>query len=189
MTRRRRSLNTEEKRLWAHVTRGVKPMTGKELPGEPEPAEEPKPALASLAPPPLPLASRPAPKKPSPPPLAPVERKTLQALRRGTRSVDAVIDLHGMRQAEAHMALMGFLRRAQERDHGLVLVITGKGRSSSAGALFEERGILRRMVPHWLGLPELRALVLGFDEAVAHHGGSGALYVRLRRRRGAGSSA
>ncbi|MGO4706562.1 Smr/MutS family protein [Microvirga sp. 2MCAF38] len=184
MTRRRRPLNPDERRLWVHVTRGVKPMAGKELSVEPEPSEEAKPLPAPLAPKPLPLASRPPSPKPAPPPLAPVERKTLQALRRGTRSVDATIDLHGMRQAEAHMALMGFLRRAQDRDHGLVLVITGKGGPSAA--LFEERGILRRMVPHWLGLPELRSLVIGFDEATPHHGGSGALYVRLRRRRGVG---
>jgi DNA-nicking Smr family endonuclease len=43
--------------------------------------------------------------------------------------------------------------------------------------------VLRRVVPHWLRLPELRALVLGFEEAAPQHGGAGALYVRLRRRR------
>ncbi len=60
-------------------------------------------------------------------------------------------------------------------------------RAAPAGSatLYEERGILRRLVPHWLGLPDLRSLVIGFEEASAHHGGSGALYVRLRRRRGA----
>ncbi|MFL5135469.1 MAG: Smr/MutS family protein, partial [Microvirga sp.] len=52
--------------------------------------------------------------------------------------------------------------------------------------MFEERGVLRRMVPHWLRLPDLRSLVIGFEEASPQHGGSGALYVRLRRRRGAG---
>ncbi|MEQ4597219.1 MAG: Smr/MutS family protein, partial [Methylobacteriaceae bacterium] len=44
------------------------------------------------------------------------------------------------------------------------------------------RGVLRRSVPHWLRGPELRGLVLGFEEAARHHGGGGALYVRLRRR-------
>jgi DNA-nicking Smr family endonuclease len=39
------------------------------------------------------------------------------------------------------------------------------------------------MVPHWLRLAELRPLVLGFEEAEQRHGGSGALYVRLRRLR------
>jgi DNA-nicking Smr family endonuclease len=42
---------------------------------------------------------------------------------------------------------------------------------------------LRRVVPHWLRLPDVRPFVLGFEEAARHHGGEGALYVRLRRRR------
>ncbi|MBB3021016.1 DNA-nicking Smr family endonuclease [Microvirga lupini] len=188
MTRksRTRQLSPEEKRLWSHVARHVKPMQGKTLPPEPEPednpATAPAPAVAKLPPalPPLP------PLKPPMPPLAPVERKTLQALRRGRKDVDSVIDLHGMRQEEAHFALLSFLHRAQGSGHALVLVITGKGGAAVSNGLFEERGVLRRMVPHWLRLPDLRHLVIGFEEASAQHGGSGALYVRLRRRRSAG---
>jgi DNA-nicking Smr family endonuclease len=180
-------LSSEERRLWAQVARGINPMKGRLLPDEPAP----EPPAASAAPPPPrpsePSRGRaPAPKA-APPPLAPLERKTLLALRRGSRSVDAVIDLHGMRQSEAHDALLRFLYRAQAAGHGLVLVITGKGGAGSGDAMFEERGVLRRMVPHWLRLPDLRSFVLGFDEASAHHGGSGALYVRLRRRRAAGA--
>jgi DNA-nicking Smr family endonuclease len=115
-----------------------------------------------------------------------VERKTLQALRRGRKDVDSVIDLHGMRQEEAHFALLSFLHRAQSSGHALVLVVTGKGGAAASHGLFEERGVLRRMVPHWLRLPDLRHLVIGFEEASPQHGGSGALYVRLRRRRGTG---
>ena len=46
-----------------------------------------------------------------------------------------------------------------------------------------ERGVLRRQVPQWLGLPEFRSLVVGFEEAHIGHGGEGALYVRVRRAR------
>ena len=91
-----------------------------------------------------------------------------------------------MRQDEAHGALIGFLHRSQREGRAVVLVITGKGGPGAEGATFAERGVLRRVVPHWLRLPDLRALVLGFEEASPHHGGTGALYVRLRRRRGAG---
>ncbi|MBM1171101.1 Smr/MutS family protein [Microvirga arabica] len=185
MTRksRTRQLSPEEKRLWSHVARHVKPMQGKALPPEPEPEAKPTTAPAPVAPklppalPPLP------PSKPALPPMAPVERKTLQALRRGRKDVDSVIDLHGMRQEEAHFALLSFLHRAQGSGHALVLVITGKGGAAVSNGLFEERGVLRRMVPHWLRLPDLRHLVIGFEEASPQHGGSGALYVRLRRRR------
>lgn len=189
MTKRRtRNLSPEERRLWSHVARHVTPMKGKVLPPEPEP--EAKPAAASVPQvrlaPAAPLPAPVPPKKPALPPLAPVERKTLQALRRGRKDVDSVIDLHGLRQEEAHFALISFLRRAQNSGYGLVLVITGKGGAGIDSGSFEERGILRRMVPHWLRLPDLRSLVVGFEEASPQHGGSGALYVRLRRRRGAG---
>ena len=79
------------------------------------------------------------------------------------RAVDGVIDLHGMRQDEAHFALLNFLHRSQAAGYGVVLVITGKGGAAGGYGLFEERGVLRRVVPHWLRLPELRSLVLGFE--------------------------
>ncbi len=184
--RRPRTLRPDERRLWAHVLRGVSPLKGKVHPPEPEPEPSaPAPAPRSAVPVPVP----PAPSRPSRlplPPLAGVERKVLTGLRRGQRRVDAVIDLHGMRQAEAHGALLSFLYRSQAAGHQVVLVVTGKG-GAATDSLFEERGVLRRVVPHWLRLPDVRPLVLGFDEAAGHHGGSGALYVRLRRRRGDGA--
>jgi DNA-nicking Smr family endonuclease len=186
--RRSRQLSPEERRLWSHVARHVKPMKGKGMPPEPEPEEKPAtaPAPQIFSTSPAPLPPLPAQKKPAIPPLAPVERKTLVALRRGRKDVDSVIDLHGMRQEEAHFALLSFLHRAQSSGYSVVLVITGKGGAPSGGGMFEERGVLRRMVPHWLRLSDLRSLVIGFEEASPQHGGSGALYVRLRRKRGAG---
>jgi DNA-nicking Smr family endonuclease len=180
--RRPRSLTTDERRLWAQVARSVAPLCGRAYPEEPEPAAVTPPATPE-APAQAP-SRRPAAVRPGPPPLAPLERRTLVALRRGNRRTDAVIDLHGMRQAEAHAALLAFLRRSQAREHTLVLVITGKGAPEAGGFFAEERGVLRRVVPHWLRLPEARPFVLGFEEAAPHHGGAGALYVRLRRRRG-----
>ena len=183
---RTRQLSSEERRLWSHVARHVRPMKGKALPPEPQPEEKPDAAPSPRIGPPPPGLSPVPPQKPSLPPLAPVERRTLLALRRGRKEVDSVIDLHGMRQEEAHFALLSFLHRAQGSGHALVLVITGKGGAAVSNGLFEERGVLRRMVPHWLRLPDLRHLVIGFEEASPQHGGSGALYVRLRRRRSAG---
>jgi DNA-nicking Smr family endonuclease len=95
-----------------------------------------------------------------------------------------VIDLHGMTQAEAHSVLIQFLYRAQASGHAIVLVVTGKGSGGLSDVTDSHRGVLRRMVPHWLTLPDLRAVVLGFEEAGPRQGGGGALYVRLRRPRG-----
>ncbi len=170
--------------MWAQVARSVSPLRGRALPeADPEPHTTDRPAPAQAA---RPMAARVRPPA-GPPPLAPIERKTRLALRRGRLRTDAVLDLHGLRQGEAHDALLAFLRRSQAAGHSIVVVVTGKGSPSPEGALFEERGVLKRLVPHWLRLPDLRPLVLGFEEAAPHQGGGGALYVRLRRRKGFGA--
>ncbi len=126
-------------------------------------------------------------KHPVVPPLAPLERRTLTALKRGVVPLEGILDLHGLRQDEAHARLCSFLRRSQENGAKLVLVITGKGAAGSAQGpgLSDERGVLRRMVPHWLRMADLRGVVMGFEQAALRHGGAGALYVRLRRHRDA----
>ena len=65
-----------------------------------------------------------------------------------------------------------------------MIVVTGKGeqRGREAPSWIDEPGVLRRLVPHWLREADMRAVVLGFEEAGRAHGGAGALYVRLRRR-------
>lgn len=179
-SRRGKTLTEADIALWRQVARSVKPLPGR-APVEPEPSSPAATPAANEAP--VLIVATVAPSKavpPSAPPLAPIERRLRTQLRRGRQDIEASIDLHGMRQDEAHLALHGFLRREQARGTRLCLVVTGKG--GPAPALFgEERGVLRRMVPHWLRLSELRPLVLGFEEAEQRHGGSGALYVRLRR--------
>jgi DNA-nicking Smr family endonuclease len=60
-------------------------------------------------------------------------------------------------------------------------VVTGKGAHMGEAALPGERGVLRRLVPLWLREPSFRPYVLAVETAHAVHGGTGALYVRLRR--------
>ena len=185
MRRRGKLLTEAELALWRQVARTVTPLAGR-APVEPEPEAaqaKPAPIAENASPPPTPATVRPT--RPAPPPLVPLERRMRTQLRRGQQSVEAVIDLHGLRQDEAHAALRGFLRLQQQRGAKLVLVVTGKGIAGDV-TYGEERGILRRNVPHWLRLPDLRPLVLGFDEAEQRHGGTGALYIRLRRSREAG---
>lgn len=187
--RRGRALSEDEVAVWRHVTRSIKPLPGHAPVPEPPPVAkaEPKPLEAAktsqlLVPSPAKVDRRP----PPPPPLVPVERRQMRDLRRGIDRIDAHIDLHGMRQSEAHYALMSFLHRAHANGARVVLVVTGKGSSVAVSDPFSERGVLRRMVPQWLGLAEMRSVVLGYSNANREHGGEGALYVRLRR--GAGRS-
>lgn len=182
--RRGRTLSEADIALWRQVARTVKPLPGR-APIEPEPAPAPAELPQPLAP--LPVSGVPSarPKAVAPLPLAPIERRLRTQLRRGQQRIEASIDLHGMRQDEAHLALHAFLRREQARGTRMALVVTGKGGAGPV-SFGEERGVLRRMVPHWLRHAELRPLVLGFEEAEQRHGGAGALYIRLRRLKGQG---
>ena len=98
--------------------------------------------------------------------------------------VGFLIDRWQPERGGAERALAAFLTRSQERGHRCVLVITGKGGERRTDD-FERTGVLRRMVPHWLNRAPNRARVLAFDEARAQHGGAGALYVLLKRKRDA----
>jgi DNA-nicking Smr family endonuclease len=193
MTRRRRTPTEEELALWEKVTDSVAPLATpppKSLEAKPVAA---KPAPAKSPPPPRPKATKPAPPaavpppapaKPKAPPLHTLDRRTRGRLSRGNITIDRRVDLHGLTQAAAHVRLGRFLRDAQDEGAKIVLVITGKGKPPGMGGGEiggEERGILRRMVPTWLAAPDMRAVVIGFDEAGPGHGGAGALYVRLRR--------
>ena len=180
---RLRRLSEEEIALWIEVAKTVARRRGAVRPtlAAPRPAAAP----AADAPPAPPAAPTIRPLRPAgPPPLAPLERRLKRDLARGRAAVDSVLDLHGMTQAEAHHALRGFLVQAQIQDFRLVIVITGKGARADRDNTdwFHETGVLRRVVPHWLREPDLRSIVLGFEEAGPGHGGAGALYVRLRRR-------
>ncbi len=185
MSRGGRGLRDEERELWTGITRSIKPLKP-QTQSEPESPVRPlrKAGIKSksaLQPAPAAIAATPAkpakPTSPRLPALAPLGRRDKQRLARGTQSIDGRLDLHGRTQTQAHDALFRFLRNAQSRGAKNVLVITGKGARGSDG----ERGVLKRQVPLWLGLPELRGLVVGFEQAHVGHGGQGALYVRLRK--------
>lgn len=129
------------------------------------------------------------------PQLSNFDKKSRRRLGAGQIEIAARIDLHGMRQHEAHDALRGFLNSAHARGLRWVLVITGKGAPTRHGHDYDHehdtssfrglqsRGVLRREVPQWLTEPELRAIVVSHTTAAQHHGGEGARYVQLRSKR------
>ena len=127
--------------------------------------------------------------RPPLPAMAPLDRKSKSRLARGLTLLDATLDLHGMTQEKAYLALRYFLERAHASNWKTILVITGKGARKSdenPQSYFDDTrqapGILRRKVPQWLQEPDLRPFVIGYDTASVVHGGTGALYVRIRRR-------
>lgn len=183
MSSRRRVLSYEERVLWSTFTKAVEPLRSSPLQsGEVGPRSAPSEGSRftdrprAPHPDPPPKGERERTTVPKQPQLTPLGRRMKQRVARGKESIDGRLDLHGYTQNEAHAALLRFLRNANARDARLVLVITGKGRGG-------EPGVLRRQVPQWLGLPEFRSLVIGFEDAHITHGGEGALYVRVRRAR------
>ena len=191
--RRRRHLTYEERVLWTTVTKSMTPLrdapnvaadeanTDIEAPklrkAPPLSSKPAKPVRAAA-----PALTTPPPQKAPPQGMTPLTRRMKRGVARGKLQIDARLDLHGLTQHEAHGALLRFLKSASARDARLVLVITGKGKRGD-GDGEHERGVLRRQVPQWLGLPEFRELVVGFEDAAIAHGGEGALYVRVRRAR------
>ena len=194
--RRSRSLTDEERKLWRAAMKDAKPL--KRV--KPDPADDtppPSPAAPTKSPAARVAAAIPVPppkpRAPSePPPLGPLERRTSQKLARGQIEIEATIDLHGHSQERAHGALLDFIARSRGRGLRCVLVITGKGASPYArhtlhGSTFyevpERQGVLRSAVPRWLGEAEFRLHVSGFQPAHPKHGGGGAFYLWLRKKR------
>ena len=185
MTKKGRRLSAEEEKLWKKIAETTTPMDRRVPFTKPDPkpiSRKPKPALPAFRiGESLPASSTEtrivAPDQP-----LRMDRKTFARMKRGKSSPDARIDLHGMTVDRAHKALLAFLLRCHADDRRLALVITGKGKSSQdQGPIPQPTGILRRQVPHWLEQPPLRQIVLQTTTAHQKHGGSGALYVYLRR--------
>lgn len=207
MTSRHRksgALTPDEQNLWAHVTESVHPMRralAERVPDVPEaeplPHEPrtPKPDLSHLAPALhgkprwQPLITQPTPRPKTAPGAQPhFDRRQAKKIATGKIEIEGRLDLHGLRESEAHMRLRGFLRQAQAQGKRTVLVITGKGRDSDdPHAPFDfghdraPRGVLKRNVPRWLSEPDIAPMVVSYTTAHTRHGGDGALYVHLRK--------
>jgi DNA-nicking Smr family endonuclease len=110
--------------------------------------------------------------------VAGLDTAVLERLRAGRFSPQAHLDLHGRNAEQAFFALSDFIRQAYLRGLRVLVVVTGRGRNSPNGM-----GILRPLLPQWIGCDPLRRVVLAFCTARATDGGPGAVYVLLRSQR------
>lgn len=161
----------QEEDLWQKAMKDVTPLS-------PAPAV-PSPQPPLLAPPSSPKALLPPPLR-APVSALPsgggIDRRTETRFRRGEMEIEGMIDLHGLTQSQAHSKVRSFLLRAAETGKRCLLVITGKGKGPGGG-------VLRKSLPHWLEDPALAPLILSTAPARLHHGGDGAFYILLRRKR------
>jgi DNA-nicking Smr family endonuclease len=180
----KRRVTPDELELWRHVAQSVRPIKSKRRATTPKDEAPGAPcAKTKISKPATPAAP---PRRPQPPaPAKPhelthglshgIDRRQAERFRKGKLAIEGKIDLHGRTQQDAHDDLLAFLKRAHAAGKRNVLVVTGKGMTTS------KTGILRQAVPRWLNEPSFRALVLAFDYAEPQHGGEGALYVLLKR--------
>jgi len=113
-----------------------------------------------------------------------LDKRTHDRLRKGKKSPEARIDLHGMTAAQAHGALRGFILSSHARGLRLVLVITGKGNTTrdEIGIMPTRNGVLRHALPQWLDAPDMHPMILQISAAHLRHGGGGAYYVYLKKK-------
>lgn len=106
---------------------------------------------------------------------ASLERSKEKKLRQGELEIEARIDLHGLTQKQAFERLAHFVAAQVRNGARTLLIITGKGSKGE--------GVLRASLPDWLGaLPESRH-ILALRPAAPNHGGNGAFYLLLKRRK------
>ncbi len=170
----------EDEALWRRVIATVRPL-------------HPRRGAAPLALPPVPRsapAAARAPAVPPPPPARPgrpaaaVPPDTLDGgwdrrLRRGIAAPDRTIDLHGHTLATAHAALDQAIALALADEARLLLVVTGRPPRAGHPA----RGLIRAAIFDWLAQSRHASRIAAVRNAHPRHGGAGALYLILRRRR------
>ncbi len=172
---RRKSLSETDRAIWASYAQSLTPLPGRQRPALPEApaALDPPPAAK---PHPAPVGKLRAPVGPLAVGLQPggLDNSSWNRFRSGKLTAQRTLDLHGRTAQRAYHALQHFLQAAHADQVRCVEIITGRG----AG---EGGGVLRRELPMWLNLPDLRRLVLAASHP--HAANPGSVRVLLRRAR------
>jgi len=181
-----RGLSAAEAALWARVASTIDPLhpaaTGPVTAPPAPPPPSPAKSIKGRVPPPL----------PAPPPKAmparPLDRHGLDGswerkLAKAQLAPDLTLDLHGHSLDAAHARLDAGLMQAVAMGARLLLVITGKPRPVAAADRGERRGAIRAKLLDWLAAGPHASRIAAVRPAHQRHGGSGALYVILRRPR------
>lgn len=182
MTRKRRDLTDDEQTLWDRITKAVKPLKSEKKHAK---AHSPK-IKTSTCPP---LRKQPSFSWPLEEPSRQKQSSSSTHRIRRVRQVEvrARLDLHGYTHKQARKQLGQFLGRCQGYGYLWVLVITGKGRrhinKEEPYSSTSKRMALQDLVPQWLEEADFRPFVSAYTTAKPQDGGTGALYIRLKRLR------
>ena len=114
---------------------------------------------------------------------ADIDRCTVRRFKREEFAVEAKLDLHGFNENEAYEAVNRFVTSAYLSGKRCILIVTGKGLPHQDEDVFAPKGVLKDRVPQWLNQDNLKQLILSYIHPSPRLGGSGALYILLRRKR------
>jgi DNA-nicking Smr family endonuclease len=171
-----RRLSAEESALWRKVVETVRPLDGMAMPAPPAAP------VAPLAPPPSRAVAEPVARPPaSPGPGTTLDSGWDRRLSRGLVAPDATVDLHGHDLAGAYDRLDRKLEEAIAQGRRLLLLITGKPPRDERRP--HRRGAIRAAVGDWLQASRHAGAIAAVRNAHPRHGGAGALYIVLRRKR------
>ena len=113
-----------------------------------------------------------------------MDAKLHNKLKQGKLRPQAKLDLHGLNLAQAQPVLTKFVLSSYDKGFRLILVITGKGRNTEDNDIIPRRvGILKANFPNWLAIEPLSSKILQVTEAHVRHGGGGAYYVYLKKKK------
>lgn len=173
-----RPLSAEERALWGRVIATVRPLHGpsESPPPTQSPPLAPSPPGRKVAPP----RAKPAVQRPRPKPGETLDANWDRRLSRGLIHPDVTIDLHGYSLAGAYDILDSHLEQAIAIGARVLLLITGK---PPKGEPPVARGRIRAAVGDWLAASRHAGSIAAVRGAHPRHGGTGALYIVLRRRR------
>lgn len=175
----RRRLTNEEEALWDALTRSVRPLR----PGQRRPVAT---APTATLPTQTRLTAQPQKAVPAKPVAAPapmLDSSWERRIRSGNLSPDMSIDLHGHSLSAAHARLNQALAQAFAHDARILLVVTGKPPKTPEIAGQSRRGAIRAEIGHWLETSPHADRIASVRIAHPRHGGDGAIYLILRRKK------
>lgn len=177
----RRPLSPDEQALWDAVARTVRPL---------RPGGQPVAAVAAGRPRPVPVAPQP---RPAPAPVilpparspAPIlDSSWEKRIRGGNLAPDLSIDLHGHSLSAAHARLNHAIAQAWMQGARILLVVTGRPpKIRGVTGAESRRGAIRAEIGHWLESGPHADQIASVRVAHPRHGGDGALYIILRRKK------
>ena len=112
-----------------------------------------------------------------------IDKKKLSLLKKGKLKPEFILDLHGMNTVIAKKKSIEFIKSNYLNGKRLLLIITGKGKSSRTN-FFENGnhiGIIRKSLKSWLYESDMRTKILGIVSSHINHGGEGAFYIYLKK--------